>query len=82
MLALPLVDKQGPRAGYQAVDKTLIKHRIDLSLLRISVIGAKDALARAIRRALGAHRTKSGARLKRQFSAGVFIEDAYVYRSK
>lgn len=82
-LELPLVDKQGPKAGYESVHKTLTKHRFpDLTLLKISVIGPKYPLARALRRAFGAHRPKSGTRLRRQFSADVFIEDAYVYRSK
>jgi hypothetical protein len=86
MLVLPLVDRQGPDAGYKTVDKTLRKHRLDLSLLKISVIGPKYPVARALRRAIGAYGAAAGAkrhiRLRREFSEGISIEDAYVYRSK
>ena len=46
ILSLPVVDHDGPEAGYKLVQRALRKHHVSLPLRRISVVGVSEPLAR------------------------------------
>lgn len=84
VLALPVVDREGPEPGYKLVQRAFIKQRVPLPLRRVVVIGVNEPLPKIVHRALGDIRdsgTTIRARLGRQVVDGLTIEDTYVYRS-
>ncbi len=84
VLAMPLVDKEGPRAGYKAIRKALARPpgRVEVPLGMISVIGLKDPLYRVLRRLVKtARRVIRGIRVTDNVVDGVLVHEAYIYRS-
>ena len=84
VLAMPLVDKEGPRAGYGAIRKTLARPpgRVEVPLGMISVIGLKDPLYRLLRRLVKtARKAIADIRVSDNIVDGVLVQDAYIYRS-
>jgi len=80
----PLVDRLGPKDFYWRV----INSNIDageeeevISLNDISVVGAASKIAQLIRKGIQTGTDISGIRFSRNTVNGVFIEDAYIYRS-
>jgi len=84
VLAMPLVDQEGPRAGYKAIHKALAKQPATLALPlgQISVVGLKAPLYRVLRRLVRtARRAIAGIRLTDNVVDDVLVQDAYIYRS-
>jgi hypothetical protein len=85
VLALPVVDREGPEIGYKLTQRAFIKHDVRLPLRRVVVVGVSEPLPTILHRALGEIRDSDAitirARLGRQVVDGLTIEDAYVYRS-
>jgi hypothetical protein len=86
ILAMPTVDREGPSKAYKLVQRALLKHRVDLPLRRIVVMGVNEPLPKGVRRALGSVPADTEgesirARIGRRVVDGLIIEDAYVYRA-
>jgi len=82
ILALPLVDKEGPEAGYRVVQRALGKIAIPLPLRRISVVGVSEPLPQRLRRFVRTSATgTSDIRIGSTVVDGFRIEGAHVYRS-
>ena len=84
VLAMPLVDRKGERAGYQAIQKVLARQPATLDVLwhQISVVGLKDPLYRLLRRvARTGRRAVADIRFSDHIGDDVFVEDGYIYRS-
>jgi hypothetical protein len=84
VLAMPLVDQEGPRAGYQAIHKALAKQRATLALPlgQISVVRLKDPLYRVLKRLVRtARRAIAAIRVTDNVVDGLLVQDAYIYRS-
>jgi len=84
VLAMPLVDQEGPRAGYKALHKALAKQPAPLALPlgQISVVGLKDPLYRVLRRLVKtARRAIAAIRVTDNVVDGVLVREAYIYRS-
>jgi len=84
MVATPLVERDGPRAGYEAVEKAVTKyggpHEIPLS--QMSVVSSTDPFVRLIRTAVKtAPKDVSGIRFTNNVINNVLVEDVYIYRS-
>ena len=82
ILSLPIVDREGPEAGYKVVQRALAKHEVSLPLRRISVVGVSEPLPQRLRRfvrtpAIGT----SDISIRSSFLDGQLIEGAHVYRS-
>jgi hypothetical protein len=83
MIASPVVDASGPKAAYTIVQEALKRFSFDPSVLalhNISVLGRDDPLVHLFRNAIR-FPGLGGTRLTRYRVSGVFIEDAYIYRS-
>lgn len=81
VLATPLVDEEGPLATYKHLQRSLSSIQpTDLSLQNISVWSPRKPLIKAIKRASRIPPGTEGIRLTRNTVAGIYIEDAYVYR--
>lgn len=83
-LVMPLVDREGPRAGYRVVNKVLASREASLGALywKISVAGPRETLPRRLRSAVKTgRRALAELRLTQTIVGGAVIEDAYVYRS-
>lgn len=82
VLALPLLDREGPRAAYEAIRRALAKRSVDLPLSLISAVSPNDPLVRELRRAV---QTPSKAIRDIRFTGNVvgniLVEDAHIYRS-
>lgn len=81
---MPLVDQEGPRAGYQAIHKALAKQRATLALPlgQISVVRLKDPLYRVLKRLVRtARRAIAAIRVTDNVVDGLLVQDAYIYRS-
>lgn len=80
-IVTPLVDTDGPKKTYAAIQKAL--GRLDLSdrlpLWRISAISPTDPFVKALRRLVKAAPGGRGVRLTNNTINNVLIEDAYVY---
>ena len=84
VLAMPLVDHEGPRAGYEAVQKALARQEtaLELPLRQISVVGLADPLYRMLRRVVKtAPKAIADIRFTNNVIDNVLVEDAYIYRS-
>ena len=82
VLSLPAVDREGLRAGYRLVQRALAKHRVDLLLRRIDVMGVAEPLARRLRRYLRTPANgTSDITIQSESVDGYLIEGAHVYRS-
>ena len=82
VLSLPAVDREGLRAGYRLVQRALAKHRVDLLLRRIDVMGVAEPLARRLRRYLRTPASgTSDITIQSESVDGYLIEGAHVYRS-
>jgi hypothetical protein len=84
ILALPLVDREGQRVGYERVQQTLVHEKqTGLPLSRISVVGSADLLPRAIASAITTPpKALADIRFTHNVVDNVLIEDAYIYRSR
>jgi hypothetical protein len=81
MIAMPLVDREGPLEAYRAIQKALDSMRqVELSLSDISVVSPNHSLVKLLRRAVTTDRTISGVRFARSRAGDQFIEDSYIYR--
>lgn len=83
LLAIPEVDRRGTRIVYARLQKILERHAgLGLTLAEIRAVSPKDELISRLRRAI---RTPVGAYAGVRFTAnvidGVFIRDAFIYRS-
>ena len=85
VLALPVVDREGPEAGYRVVQRSFARHDVELPLRRVSVVQTSEPLLRGIHRAVGNVGPEgdldSQARLGPQIIDGFVIDDAWIYRS-
>ena len=84
VLAMPLVDRKGAHAGYQAIHRVLARQPETLAnpLGQISVVGLKDPLYRLLRRvARTGRRAVTDIRFGDHIGDNVFVEDGYIYRS-
>jgi hypothetical protein len=83
ILSLPIVDREGPEAGYKLVQKALAKHSVFLPLRRISVVGTTEPIAARLRRFLKTTPPAGAANIKLRSTVldGIVIEGAHVYRS-
>ena len=86
MIASSIYDKKGPRKAYTLVQALLAKlpRTVGISLHDITVVGLQHDLILRLRKAFstGSGSDPSGLRLTRSAIGGMFIEDAYVYRSR
>lgn len=82
ILALPLVDSEGPRAAYDAVRRALAKHSVDVPVWQITVVSPSDPLVKQLRRAVATPpRAISDIRFTKNVIGNILIEDALIYRS-
>ena len=85
VLALSVVDREGPDAGYRVVQRSFKKHQVELPLRRVSVVQTSEPLLRGIHRSVGNvgpdGELDSEARLGPQVIDGFVIDDAWIYRS-
>ena len=85
VLALPVVDREGPEAGYRVVQRSFKKHQVELPLRRVSVVETSEPLLRGIHKSVGNVGPNgdfdSQARLGPQVINGFVIDDAWIYRS-
>jgi hypothetical protein len=75
--------RQGPRAGYSAIQKVLAKYADELSGLTLQhlVLERPDArIVSLLRKALRTAPGVSGVRFKSNVIDGTLVDDAYVYR--
>ena len=85
MIALPLVDQEGPKKAYTLVQSELAKldPASEISLRNISAVGLEHHTIQALRTAVRGHPGMMDGRwFTRTAISGVFIEAAFVYRVK
>ena len=82
MIASPRVDTRGPRQAYEEVQSVLtgLSPAVRTALSDVSLVGTNDSLVRLLRRVIATGPGISGIRFTRNTIAGVFIEDAFIYR--
>jgi hypothetical protein len=85
MIATPQVNSQGPKKVYRRIQSIIAKMANDgykIGVSDVMVVGPDYYLVRLLRNAVGTGvRDVSGIRFSRNTINGVFIEDAYIYRS-
>ena len=85
MLALPLVDQEGPKKAYTLIREELAKlsPAPEISLWNISAVGLEHRIIRALQTANREYPGMMDKKwLTRTVRDGVFIEAAYVYYVK
>jgi hypothetical protein len=82
ILAWPLVDREGPRAAYEAVRCALAKDSVDVPVWQMTVVSPSDPLVKQLRRAIQTPpKAISEIRFTRNVIGNILIEDAHIYRS-
>ena len=85
LVASPLVDSEGPRNYYKRIVKANTVASIEeeiLSLNDVGVINAKIQIVQLLKKfMIGTGDSISGIRFSKNTINGVFIDDAYIYRS-
>ena len=81
-LGASMVDKEGPKAALSEISKALETRglRDRLPLYRISAVGLKTSIVKALRRVIKTGSDISGVRVTNNVVNGVLIHDAYIYR--
>jgi len=84
IIASPLVDSEGPRKYYRkvvAANELAIATEETVSLNDIAVTNTTNEIVQLIKFAISTGNDISGVRFAKNTINGVFIEDAYIYRS-
>lgn len=84
IIASPLVDSEGPRNYYKRIveaNSEASEQEEVISLNDVGVTNTSDQMVQLLKYAIGTGGGISGIRFSRNTINGVFIEDAYIYRS-
>jgi len=84
IIASPIVDFEGPRKYYQkvvAANELAAESEEIISLNNIGVTNTSNQIVQLLKLAMGTGDGISGIRFSKNTINGVFIEDAYIYRS-
>ncbi len=82
VLALSLVRREGPRAAYEVIRRTLQKYNLGVPLSRVQVVSPDELIIRRIGRAVATEpKAIAGIRFTNSAIGDVLIEDAHIYRS-
>lgn len=81
LVATPMVDTDGPKAAYAAIQRVLKKldPPTDLNFRKISVVSPKDRLIKLLLNAIQTSGGVSDIRFRHNTINNIFIEDAYIY---
>ena len=82
IVGTPVVDEEGPRAAVSKISKALETHDLMsvLPLRRVSAVGMRTPLIRALRKVVRTRSDLSGIRFTNNVINGLLIHDAYIYR--
>jgi hypothetical protein len=80
IVAMPMVDRDGPKRAYETIQGHLKTAGSGLSLQNISVVSPNDDLIKLLTSAISTGPGISHMRFTGNVINSVFIEDAYVYR--
>jgi hypothetical protein len=81
IIATPLVDDLGPRGTYTLLQTKLQEVNSSLTLWDIKVMSPDASLIQLLRAAINTGAAIAGIPFSRSAINGVYIEDAYIYRS-
>lgn len=83
VLAIPVVDSEGPKIAYERVQSELAElTQYELSLQDIRVVSPDDELIKLLSSAIKTGPKIAHMRFTRNVINNVFIEDAYIYRMR
>jgi len=81
VLASRIVDELGPSEAYKRVQEIILKQGIDIELRDVSVVSPKSQVVSLLRTAIVTGPGIHGIRFTGNAINGVFIADAYIYRT-
>ncbi len=81
VIALPTVNREGPRSGYEQVQRILKRKQVELPVWRITLLSTDDPLSMWAAQRARQMGHEPGVRSSSNVVDDTLVEDTYIYRS-